>query len=352
MGKIAVYKYMTLMCLVIQIVLTVFTFVGLFGGNVTPAGNTARAMLVYVLPLLIAANIVMLVVWLIKRNWLVAAVPLVTVLCCIPYIGTVWQPRPLSADPYEGRTLTVATYNVAKFGNETSGFMAQDILSEMKKQAVDVLCFQEYSDLYGGKRNSDNYKDYFPYMRTGNDDMVIYSRYPITSSENMPFEDSNNSAMWCDIDVKGSIVRVYNAHLETTGFNRTIRQAAKSVRSGYSVESNALLRAVYSNYTLGMTIRAGQADALANEMRACTLPLIVCGDFNDVPYSYVYNTVLDGLIDGFKECGSGWMRTYRGKKPVRIDYVFHSETLTGLSYYFLPLTYSDHYPVVFKAAFK
>lgn len=61
MGKLAVYKYITMMFLVIQIVLSIFTFVGLFGGNVPPSGNTARAMLVYVLPLLIAANAVILI---------------------------------------------------------------------------------------------------------------------------------------------------------------------------------------------------------------------------------------------------------------------------------------------------
>ena len=50
MGKLAVYKYMAMMFLVIQIVITVFTIVALYGGDVSPIGNTARAMLVYVLP--------------------------------------------------------------------------------------------------------------------------------------------------------------------------------------------------------------------------------------------------------------------------------------------------------------
>ena len=45
MGKLAVYKYVSAMFLVAQLVITIFTIVGLFGGNVNPAGNTARAML-------------------------------------------------------------------------------------------------------------------------------------------------------------------------------------------------------------------------------------------------------------------------------------------------------------------
>jgi endonuclease/exonuclease/phosphatase family metal-dependent hydrolase len=75
----------------------------------------------------------------------------------------------------------------------------------------------------------------------------------------------------------------------------------------------------------------------------------VCGDFNDVPYSYVYNTMLGDLVDGFKECGSGLMYTFRSRS-VRIDYIFHSKSLKGITYYKLDQNYSDHYPVFMKIA--
>jgi endonuclease/exonuclease/phosphatase (EEP) superfamily protein YafD len=98
-----------------------------------------------------------------------------------------------------------------------------------------------------------------------------------------------------------------------------------------------------------MMFRAAQANIIANEIRSSEIPCIVCGDFNDVPYSYVYKTMLGNLVDGFKECGrGGYMGTYRGKKNVRIDYIFHSETFKGLNYYKTELTYSDHYPVFMK----
>ncbi len=348
MGKLAVYKYITMMFLVIQIVLSIFTFVGLFGGNVPPSGNTARAMLVYVLPLLIAANAFILIYWLLKRLWIVSSIPIITVLSCIPYIGTIYQFGPSNTNTDNSAGIKIATYNVANFGRETSGFMAQDILSEMKKHKVDILCMQEYSDASGDKKNSDSYKEYFTYMATGNNDMVIYSRYPIKKTKNIPFEYTNNSAMWCDVDVNGKRIRVFNVHLETTGFNRTLQQAAKLTNSGIKVESNSIINAIYNNYTLGMIIRAGQANTVALEKRDSDIPTILCGDFNDVPYSYVYNTMLGDMTDGFKECGSGWMRTYRGKKSVRIDYIFHDKSMTGLTYYNTQLTYSDHYPVFMK----
>lgn len=345
MGKLAIIRYGQLMMLIFQIVLSIFTFVGLWGGNVSPVGNTASAMLVYVLPLLIGLNILMILYWLITRRWFLVALPVVTFLSCIPYMLTLLQPRTLSAD--SPKAIKIATYNVAMFGRETNGFIAQDILAEMKRNNVDVCCFQEYSDQSGDKKNSDTYKQYFPYMVYGKGDMVIYSKFPIKGSKTIEFEETNNSAMWATLNVKGKTVKVFNVHLETTGFNRTLHAAGKMQMSGQTVERNSLLQAIYNNYTFGMMVRSGQAQIVANEQRNANEPCILCGDFNDVPYSFTYNTILGNMVDGFKECGSGWMYTYRGgRKPVRIDYIFHDEGMTGVNYYKVPLTYSDHYPVI------
>lgn len=349
MGKLAVQKYFSFTILILTVLVMIFTIVGLYGGDVQPAGNTARAMLVYALPVLIAANLVLLLFWLIMRRWHWALIPLIAILCCIPYSSTIYNfgSLDISADAKPG--IKIATYNVAMFGRETSGFIAMDILSEMKKQKVDVACMQEYNDQRGDKKNSNSYKEYFPYMAMGESDMVIYSRYPIRKSKNLNFEMTNNSAMWAEIDVNGTIVRVYNAHLETTGINSTLHKAGKLINQGMDIESNALLRAFYGNYTLGMIARSGQANILAMDMRECEAPIIVCGDFNDVPYSYVYNTMLGDKVDGFKECGSGFMYTFRGgNKKVRIDYIFHDKGMQGLSYYKRDLSYSDHNPVFMK----
>jgi len=351
MGKLAVRKYFSFLLLIATIIASIFTFVGLFGGNVTPVGNTAKAMLVYALPLIIIIDAIFLIYWLVRRRWHWAAIPLVTLLCTIRYIGTIYQFGALDEAADQKPGLKIASYNVAMFNRETTGFIAHDILEQMKKQKVDILCMQEYNDVSGNKKNSDDYKEYFPYMAVGRNDMVIYSRYPIKGKKTINFEETNNSAMWADIDVKGKSLRIVNAHLETTGFNRTIHQAAKMKMRGVNVESNRLLQAIYGNYTFGMMIRAGQAIQVRNELMMSGdngRALIVCGDFNDVPYSFVYNTMLGDLVDGFKECGSGWMYTFRGSKSVRIDYIFHDQSLKGLTYYRQDLSYSDHYPVYMK----
>ena len=335
MGKLAVYKYISMMFLVIQCILTTFTIVALFGGDVNPAGHSARAMLVYILPILIAANVIMLIYWLIRRKWIYALIPTITLACCVPYIGTIYQFGSLDKKAEAEKGLKIATYNVAMFGRETSGFLAQDILAQMRRQKVDVLCMQEYSEMSGDKKNSKNYMEYFPYMAV--------------------FDDSNQSAMWADVDVKGQDIRFFNVHLQTTGINRTMHQASKlQARNPYedfSPSNSRVMNALFGNYMLGMMFRAGQAITIANEKRQTEKPCIICGDFNDVPYSFVYNTMLGDMVDGFKECGSGWMHTYRGKKAVRIDYIFHDKFFKGLTYYKEDLTTSDHLPVFMKVTY-
>ena len=173
----------------------------------------------------------------------------------------------------------------------------------MKRQKVDIVCFQEYNDYSADKKNSDSYKDYFPHSVSYND-LIIYSRYPIVNKKNIDFEQTSNCAMWAEVNVNDNIYRIYNVHLETTGINSALHQAAKMSKKGVEVQGNALVNALYGRYTIGMIARSGPANMLAMDMRSSEVPIIVCGDFNDVPYSYVYNTMLGDMVDGFKECGS------------------------------------------------
>jgi endonuclease/exonuclease/phosphatase family metal-dependent hydrolase len=159
--------------------------------------------------------------------------------------------------------------------------------------------------------------------------------------------------MWADIDVKGDKVRVFNVHLETTGINGTQHRIRGMQAKGYEIDDSQIMKTIFGKYMLGIMFRSTQANLIADEVRSSDQPVILCGDFNDVPYSYVYNTMLGNMVDGFKECGSGFAQTYRlGHKPVRIDYIFHDEALHGLSYYNTDLTYSDHYPVFMKLSLK
>ena len=135
MGKLAVQKYFSFMILIITLMMMIFTLVGLYGGETNPSGNMARALLVYVLPLLIAGNVILLIYWLILRRWHWALMPFITLLCCIPYIGTLYQFGGINETAEKQSGLKVSTYNVAGFGHEASGFIAQDILAGNRRRS-------------------------------------------------------------------------------------------------------------------------------------------------------------------------------------------------------------------------
>ncbi|MBK6641784.1 MAG: hypothetical protein IPG39_11360 [Bacteroidetes bacterium] len=68
--------------------------------------------------------------------------------------------------------------------------------------------------------------------------------------------------------------------------------------------------------------RAAQADMISKHIGTSPYPVIVCGDFNDTSLSYTYKTISAGLLDAFRESGSGMGSTYTGPIPgLRIDYI-------------------------------
>jgi len=93
--------------------------------------------------------------------------------------------------------------------------------------------------------------------------------------------------------------------------------------------------------------RARQAKQLKSHIGEISLPVIICGDFNDTPVSYVYRTVRKGLKDSFVEAGKGFGKTYEQIFPsFRIDYILHSKDLHAAEFKTIKAGLSDHYPLV------
>ena len=98
---------------------------------------------------------------------------------------------------------------------------------------------------------------------------------------------------------------------------------------------------------LAYLARAEQADLVAASIAASPYPVIVCGDFNDVPVSYTYHTVSQNLQDAFVEKGFGFSPTFVYKFCIfRIDYALLDPSLKVNSYRVVHKDLSDHYPVI------
>ena len=75
-------------------------------------------------------------------------------------------------------------------------------------------------------------------------------------------------------------------------------------------------------------------------------PIILAGDFNDTPSSFVYNKISSFLEDTFVEKGNGFGRTYAGELPLlRIDFILKSQEFKTLNYQRHKVFFSDHFPV-------
>lgn len=358
MGKKAVKQYFTIVIFVITVLLFIFTLIGLYGGNVTPAGHTMRAMLTLALPLLIILNVLALIYWACRRS-LFFLIPVASIICSFKYIGTVFQfvgaPDNVKAD------FTLATYNVRRFNEDHSGITAMEVQKVLAKQGSDIICMQEFNNAAGGENGSvlEHFRDTYPYSAKARG-LAIVSRYEILNSQEMLFEESNNGAMWADIRIDDShTIRVFNVHMETTGINNTLSQAnkdgqlskesdIKDIAKNDEVRNNLL-----NNYIMRGIVRAGQAIQVANAVHDSPHPVVLCGDFNDVPYSFTYNTLLGNMKDGFRDGGHGYASTYKGAKGLfRIDYIFNNESMLSKDYYTINLDYSDHNPVISKIVFE
>lgn len=353
MGKKAVKQYFNIILLVASVLLLIFTIIGLYGGEVTPVGNNLRALTTMALPIFLPLNLITLVYWLIRRSWF-AGIPLLAIVCSYNYFGSIFQfgsrPENVHAD------ITLASYNVHLFNKDGSGITAADVLGCLKKEGADIVCMQEFNNRMSGDQQTlcEKISDYYPYKALNNS-LVILSRYPIRQSKNIAFEMTNNAGMWADVEIKGKTIRIFNVHMETTGINSTLKHAQDVTDEDEPaiLQKQQLAYNIFENYMFNSAIRSGQAITIANEKNNAKIPIILCGDFNDVPYSFTYNTLLDGLTDGFREGGHGYSATYRGGKGFfRIDYIFHSKEMKSVDYYTLDKDYSDHNPLFSRIVFN
>ncbi|MBZ0097799.1 MAG: endonuclease/exonuclease/phosphatase family protein, partial [Taibaiella sp.] len=94
--------------------------------------------------------------------------------------------------------------------------------------------------------------------------------------------------------------------------------------------------------------RAREVKVAKSVIDASPYPVVICGDLNDLPGSYTYTQMREGLNDAFLQRGRGLGRTYSRLSPtLRIDYIFYAPASFGCIGYKSPYTsLSDHNPVI------
>ena len=294
-----------------------------------------------------------LIVWgFFRRAWGPVILLMLVMLPSIILIGRYFQFSGRPADGSRG-DLKVVSYNVGRFANGQGEYgrlsqveLAEEVANYLSGTDADVICLQEFYlpnvDQPGAwlKRHFPKYaSEYYIYTgKKGRFGNVILSRFPIEGKGKVTFEESTNMALFTDLDVRGTRIRVYNCHFES--YNISLSHFARSIREDGPREDGRKFRRANK-------IRPNQVDKVMANIDACSEPSIVVGDFNDTPLSYTYSRLSRGRKDSFLEVGKGFGATYCSLWPMlRIDYILYPETLKARWYDRGDVKYSDHYPIL------
>lgn len=348
MGKLALFKFAYFVSVVLTFALMIVSILGGLAGHVHPKQNLFITYLGLTLPVLLILCGIMFVYWLCRRKWW-TLFPLLALLCNIPFLSSVFQISGGETEPAD-RPLRVMTLNVRGFVDDNQDDSADNILTYLEQEEVQVVCFQEYSDFVSGRSEkiSKYLNSLFPHQALSGS-IAIFSKHPIVKKDYLTFRDTNNGAQWVDLEIDRQKVRIINLHLQTTGVNSALRQAAKYEENGANISNTEKADMVADRMGYEFFRRAEQADMIYDLVKQTPHPVIVCGDLNDTPASYTYRRVKGDLEDGFHTAGKGYMYTYKGAKGmIRIDYIFHSPALKAHQYYSDSQIWSDHNPVVME----
>lgn len=324
-----------------------------------PFISTARAPVMGFLglafPYLLAMMLLWLVFWLIV-SYRYSLMTLGALLLSYYSISHYFSFRLTSPSiPADKKTYSLLTYNVKVFDLywTPDGKSSRQILNAILEANADIVCLQEFysdnSETFNMLKKLTEVYPYYHFETTlilrGTDKWGIatFSRFPIHRKEVIRFEEAqHNLAIVSDIFMDGMLIKVYNAHLQSIHLNdeeiESIEHLADSAR--WKPVDHALSK-IYHAFRK----RALQAEKLKAHIDRSAFPVIVAGDFNDTPNSYVYRTLSRGLNDSFTK-GRGIGYTYFGKLPAfRIDYVLLDPKWAIHRHDILRNPWSDHFAV-------
>ncbi|MEP7145099.1 MAG: endonuclease/exonuclease/phosphatase family protein [Ferruginibacter sp.] len=335
---------------------------------VLPAGKFwVIAALGLIFPLLFLVVAFFLIGWLIARSkwWILSFVALALSWQQLSAIAGLNTEKEFTLSK-TNETLRVLSWNTSSWGETSkkhSGRLEPRLLmlEVIKKQQADVLCFQEFKekkDVHSDYSNIQEFKEMgYPYsffVKTVTYNarhelgVIILSKYPVTDTVKYTYgeDDFAEHLIYADIQFNRQKIRIFTTHLQSVQFEPREYSAISKIK--HTDESGLKdLRTIVGKLKNAYKFRATQADFVQQKIKESPYPVIICGDFNDVPNSYTYFTIKGNLQDAFLKKGSGLGRTFQYLSPtLRIDYILADKNFKVNQFNRLKVPYSDHYPVV------
>jgi endonuclease/exonuclease/phosphatase family metal-dependent hydrolase len=316
-------------------------------------------------PFILLVNVGFIIYWIFHKKQF-AFISFIVILLGYDILGQLYQPSLFKIDvTAPDNSIKVISYNVRLFdlynwnGNLKT---RQQIFHFFKSQQPDILCLQEYYTSENPKlpfSNNDTicklmdganiHTEYGITLRnTDHWGLATFSKFPILNQKRIFYrEDSNNFGMYTDLLVQGDTIRVFNVHMQSNHFKRRDYEFLQNPDSGSNEKIYEGVRSILARLKKAAKIRAAQIDELSIHISECPFPYIICGDFNDPPFSYAYQSIVKYAEDSFHEKGKGLGTTYIGSfPPFRIDYIFHDKHFETITYTTGKKKLSDHYPVI------
>ncbi len=223
----------------------------------------------------------------------------------------------------------------------------------------DIACLQEYYYQSDGKYpttellkegiKSMYIHEYFPIVIKNRDffGIATITKFPIIYKGLLSFEGTSNVCIYTDVLINKDTVRIFNMHLESVRLGiedyAFISSIEKKLPDSLEITKT---RNVLNRLIKAFKKRNMQADLIAEEIKKCPYPIILCGDFNDVPASYTYAQISKKLVDTYRNVDLNLGNTYNGNIPyLRIDYIFHSSHFKTCDFEIHRIDMSDHFPV-------
>lgn len=262
--------------------------------------------------------------------------------------------------------IRVLSWNVEHFDileHKTHPERKLEMIALINKYQPDIACFQEMVGSDSNPKAINYIPDflkrmgmpdyYYSYNRKLDFDqnhhfgLITFSKYPIINKKTIsyPPHDYNSIFQYIDILKAGDTFRVFNIHLQSLKFSGNNLQYIKdpSMNDETDLENS---KNILSKFKHGFLKREIQSNRIRTEIEKSPYPVIVCGDFNDVPNSYAYNTIGKGLQNAFAEKGTGIGRTYNGISPtLRIDNIFAGKRFEVTQFTRVQKKLSDHFPI-------
>lgn len=209
------------------------------------------------------------------------------------------------------------------------------IIEFIKAEAPDILSIQEYHPHKNIDLSFFKYKFEKLSGTKTKYGQAIFSQFPIINSGSIEFPNTPNNAIFIDVIKAKDTIRIYNVHLESLRINTKIESLKNE-------NSERLFKRVGSTFKM----QQFQTELFLMHKKQCHYKMVICGDFNNTAFSYVYRKIKGDLNDTFKEAGNGFGRTYDFKFfPVRIDFIFADDSFNINGFKAYNEHYSDHFPI-------